>query len=74
MREPSYKIINESELRNMLKEIVKEVIEEEMIKIRLMLVSYVSDEEQKEIKEVYKEPLGRKREEIQLLLRYRFSI
>lgn len=68
MREPSYKIIDESELRNMLKEIVKEVIEEEMIKIRLMLVSYVSDEEQKEIKEVYKEPLGRKREEIQLLL------
>lgn len=67
MREPSYKIIDESELRNMLKEIVKEVIEEEMIKIRLMLVSYVSDEEQKEIKEVYKEPLGRKREEIQLL-------
>ena len=68
MRESSYKIIDESELRNMLKEIVKEVIEEEMIKIRLMLVSYVSDEEQKEIKEVYKEPLGRKREEIQLLL------
>ena len=68
MREPSYKIIDESELRNMLKEIVKEVIEEKMIKIRLMLVSYVSDEEQKEIKAVYKEPLGRKREEIQLLL------
>ena len=68
MREPSYKIIDESELKNMLKEIVKKVIEEEMIKIRLMLVSYVSDEEQKEIKEVYKEPLGRKREEIQLLL------
>ncbi len=68
MREPSYKTIDESELRNMLKEIVKVVVEEEMIKIRLMLVLCVSDEEQKEIKEVYKEPLGRKREEIQLLL------
>lgn len=53
MIEPSYKIISENELRNML----KEVIEEEMIKIRLMLVvPYVSDEEQKEIKEMYREP------------------
>jgi len=51
-----YKIIDGSELRNMLKEVVKEVIEEEMVKIRLMLVPYVSDEEQKEIKEMYKEP------------------
>ncbi len=67
MREPAYKIIDGNELRNILKEIEKEVIEEEKIKIRLMLVPYVSDEEQKEIKEVYKEPLGRKMEEIQLL-------
>ena len=35
---------------------LKEVVKEEMIKIRLMLVPYVSDEEQKEIKEMYKEP------------------
>jgi len=35
---------------------VKEVIEEEFIKLRLALLPYISDEEQREIEELYGKP------------------
>jgi len=41
---------------NHLKEIIREVLQEELIKLRGSLLPYISDEEQRDIEETYKKP------------------
>jgi len=41
---------------NHLKEIVREVLQEELMKLRGSLLPYISDEEQRDIEESYKKP------------------
>ena len=48
--------INEVKLKNIIKDAVRDVLEEEMIKLRLLFAPYISDEEQKEIEENYRQP------------------
>ncbi len=43
-------------LKEIIKDAVKEAIEEEFMKLRLTLLSYISDSEQKEIEEKYGKP------------------
>lgn len=51
-----FDIADEDKLKDIIKDAVKDVFEEEMMKIRLLLIPYVSDEEQREIEESYGEP------------------
>ena len=51
-------IDDEIKLRNIIKEAVRDVLEEEVGRLRLLIMPYVSDEEQKEIEESYGEPSG----------------
>lgn len=48
--------IDEAKLKDIVKEAVRDVLEEEIIKLRLLFAPYISDEEQTEIEENYKEP------------------
>jgi len=48
--------IDEVKLKNIIKDAVRDVLEEEMIKLRLLFAPYISDEEQREIEENYSEP------------------
>lgn len=47
---------NEAKLRQIVKEAVRDALEEEILKLRLLLAPYVSDEEQEEIEKSYGEP------------------
>ena len=47
---------DEQKLKDIIKEAVRDVLEDELMKMRLLLAPYVSDEEQKEIEESYGEP------------------
>lgn len=49
-------ISSEAKLRQIVKEAVKDALDEEILKLRLLLVPYVSDEEQDEIERNYGEP------------------
>lgn len=51
-----FEIADETKLKDIIREAVRDVLEEEMMKLRLLLTPYVSDEEQKEIEESYGEP------------------
>ena len=51
-----FEIANENRLRDIIREAVRDVLEEEMMKVKLLLTPYVSDEEQREIEESYREP------------------
>ena len=51
-------INDEIKLRNIIKEAVQDVLEEEVGRLKLLIMPYVSDEEQKEIEESYGEPSG----------------
>ena len=51
-------IDDEIKLRNIIKDAVRDVLEEEVGRLRLLIMPYVSDEEQKEIEESYGEPSG----------------
>ena len=44
-------IANENRLKDIIREAVREVLEEEVMKIKLLLTPYVSDEGQREIEE-----------------------
>jgi len=48
--------INEVKLKNIIKDAVRDVLEEEMIKLRLLFAPYISDEEQREIEKNYRQP------------------
>ena len=49
-------ITDENKLKDIVKEAVKDALEEEIMKLRLLLMPFVSDEEQKEIEESYGTP------------------
>ena len=49
--------IDEVKLKNIIKDAVRDVLEEEMIKLRLLFAPYISDEEQRELEENYRQPL-----------------
>ncbi len=51
-----FEIANENRLKDIVREPVRDVLEEEMMKVKLLLTPYVSDEEQREIEESYREP------------------
>ena len=51
-------IDDEIKLRNIIKDAVRDALEEEVGRLRLLIMSYVSDEEQKKIEESYGEPSG----------------
>ena len=51
-----FDIADENKLKDIIKGAVRDVFEEEMMKLRLLLTPYVSDEEQREIEESHGEP------------------
>jgi len=50
------KIADEAKLKKIVKEAVKDALEEEIMKMRLLFAPYVSNEEQKEIERSYGKP------------------
>ncbi len=48
--------IDEAKLKVIVKDAVRDVLGEEIIRLRLLFAPYISDEEQREIEENYKEP------------------
>ncbi len=50
------KIADETKLKEIVKEAVKDALDDEIMRIRLLFASYVSDEEQKEIERNYGKP------------------
>ena len=52
-------VLSIENLEKEIKRIIKETIQEEMCKLRAELVPYVSDEEQKATKRLYKKPSRR---------------
>jgi translation elongation factor EF-Ts len=48
--------LSENKFKKIVKDAVKDALEEEMMKLRLLIAPYISDEEQKEIEKVYKKP------------------
>lgn len=48
--------ISKKELKNVVKESVREVINQELIKLRALLLPYVSPREQREIESLYGKP------------------
>ncbi len=49
-------VINERKLRIIIKDAVRDVLEEELMRLRLLIVPHISKAEQKEIERSYKEP------------------
>jgi hypothetical protein len=47
---------DEAKLRQIVKEAVRDALEEEILKLRLLFAPYVSDEEQQEIEKSYGKP------------------
>jgi hypothetical protein len=60
--------ISKKDLKILIKESVKEVLEQEMMRLRALMLPYVSKAEQKDIERRYKKPLRRsiKRIEIEI--------
>lgn len=52
--------IKKTELYDLIKRAVREVLEEELLRARLEGLPFVSDEEMREIKEEYGKPKGQK--------------
>lgn len=48
--------IDETKLKNIVKGAVRDVLEEEIVKLRLLFAPYISDEEQAEIERDYEKP------------------
>jgi translation elongation factor EF-Ts len=51
--------ISENKFKKIVKDAVRDVLEKEMAKLRLLIAPYISDEEQKEIEASYKKPSKR---------------
>jgi len=51
--------ISKKDLKILIKESVKEVLEQEMIRLRALILPYVSKAEQKDIERRYKKPIHR---------------
>jgi hypothetical protein len=52
----NFEVYDEAKLRQIVKEAVRDALEEELSKMRLLLAPYISDEEQEEIEKSYGEP------------------
>lgn len=52
----SLKIADEAKLKEIVKEAVRDALEDEIMKMRLLFIPYVSDKEQKEVEESYGKP------------------
>jgi hypothetical protein len=48
--------INEAKLKAIVKDAIRDVLDEEIMRLRLLFAPYISNEEQREIEENYKEP------------------
>ncbi len=48
--------IDEAKLKVIVKDAVRDVLDEKIMRLRLLFAPYISDEEQREIEENYKEP------------------
>jgi hypothetical protein len=48
--------LSESKFRKIVKDAVKDAMEEEMAKLHLLMAPYIADEEQKEIVRTYQKP------------------
>jgi len=48
--------MNEIKLKKIIKEAVQDALAEEIVKLRLVLAPYISEEEQAEIERLYKSP------------------
>jgi hypothetical protein len=61
-------IISKKDLKILIKESVKEVLEQEIMRLRALMLPYVSKAEQKDIERRYKKPTRRaiKRIEIEI--------
>jgi hypothetical protein len=61
-------IISKKDLKILIKESVKEVLEQEIMRLRALMLPYVSEAEQKDIERRYKKPTRRviKRLEIKI--------
>ena len=51
--------ISKKDLKILIKESVKEVLEQEIMRLRALMLPYVSKAEQKDIERLYKEPIHR---------------
>ena len=49
-------VYNDSKLRQITKEAVRDALEDKLLKLRLLLAPYISDEEQEKIEKSYGEP------------------
>ena len=47
---------SKKELKNVVKESVREVLDQELMKLRSLLLSYVSEKDQKDIERLYGKP------------------
>ncbi len=52
----SLKIADEAKLKEIVKAAVRDALEDEIMKMRLLFAPYVSDEEQREIEKSYGKP------------------
>ncbi len=50
------KVADETKLKEIVKEAVKDALDDEIMRIRLLFAPYISDEEQKEIERSYGKP------------------
>ena len=49
-------VVEIEDLKKDIKKIIKETMQDEMMKLRAELLHYISDEEQREIDKIYKKP------------------
>jgi hypothetical protein len=58
--------ISKKDLKILIKESVREVLEQEMMGLRALMLPYVSNAEQKDIERRYKKPLRRPAKRIEI--------
>ncbi len=58
--------ISKKDLKILIKESVKEVLEQEMMRLRALMLHYVSKAEQKDIERRYKKPVRRAIKKIEI--------
>jgi hypothetical protein len=59
-------IISKKDLKILIKESVKEVLEQEIMRLRALMLPYVSKAEQKDIERRYKKPIRRAIKKIEI--------
>jgi len=59
-------IISKKDLKILIKESIKEVLEQEIMRLRALMLPYVSKAEQKDIERRYKKPIRRAIKKIEI--------